>query len=43
MTVSVNVTGKESGKRTESTVKMLKMTDDGRKLKPEDKSKLNKP
>lgn len=40
MEVAVNVTEK-SRKKTESTIKMLKMTDDGRKQKLEDKSKLN--
>lgn len=41
MEVAVNVTEKEWRKKTESTIKMLKMTDGGRKWKPEDKSQLN--
>lgn len=39
--MEVAVKEKESRKKTESTIKMLKMTDGGRKQKPEDKSQLN--
>lgn len=41
MEVAVNVTEREWRKKTESTAKMLKMTDEGRKEKTEDKSRLN--
>lgn len=41
MEVAVNIIEEESRKKTESMIKMSKMTDDGRKQKPEDKLKLN--